>query len=175
MGNLINENEEINTNIINENEVKKSEKNEINKGDEIFLGEYNEEKCLYADNVFLSSSPLPCIVIFISSKRIFRAYTINGEVINELEETQDSSRIYSSIIYNNLNFHEFLIYGTDNGYVKIRSFPKMELINSIKIRENNKIITLTLSNDKRNCYAWGNGDLLAIINDNIISDFQEIE
>ena len=108
-------------------------------------------------------------------KRIFRAYTINGEVLNELEETQDSSRIYSSIIYNNLNFHEFLIYGTDNGYVKIRSFPKMELINSIKIRENNKIITLTLSNDKRNCYAWGNGDLLAIINDNIISDFQEIE
>ena len=175
LGNIINENEEINTNIIIENEVKKSEKNEINKGDEIFLGEYNEEKCLYADNVFLSSSPLPCIVIFISSKRIFRAYTINGEVINELEETQDSSRIYSSIIYNNLNFHEFLIYGTDNGYVKIRSFPKMELINSIKIRENNKIITLTLSNDKRNCYAWGNGDLLAIINDNIISDFQEIE
>ena len=172
---------EININQITENnednkEIKNNNKNEILDSlfKEQLFAEYKEDKCLYAENVFLSSSPLPCVVVYISNKNIFRTYTINGELINEIEEVEDSSKIYSPIIYKNLNFHEFLIYGTNNGYVKIRAFPKMNLINSIKISDDCEIKTLVLSNDNKFCYAWGKGDTLFIISDNIISDFQEL-
>ena len=113
------------------------------------------------------------MAVFISNKNIFRSYTINGELINEIEEVEESTKIYSPIIYKNLNFHEFLIYGTNNGHIKIRAFPKMNLINSIKI-DDCEIKTLVLSNDNKYCYAWGKGDTLSIISDNIISDFQEL-
>ena len=171
---------EININKIIENNENnddiKNNKNDIMKSlfKEQLFEEYKEDKCLYAENVFLSSSPLPCIVIFISNKNIFRSYTINGELINEIEEEEDSTKIFSPIIYKNLNFHEFLIYGTNNGYVKIRAFPKMNLINSIKIYDDCEIKTLVLSNDNKFCYTWGKGDTLSIISDNIISDFQEL-
>ena len=140
--------------------------NDINtdkkKFNEEIFEEYNEEKCLYADNVFLSSSPLSCIVIFISSKKVFRTYTINGELINEIEE-KEFSKIYSPIVYKNMNFFEYLIYGTNNGLIQIRSFPKMELINSFILSDNTEIKTLSLSNDKRFCYTWEGGDNLSII------------
>jgi len=51
----------------------------------------------------------------------------------------------------------------------------MDLINCIKIYEDNySIKTLAISTDKKYCYSWGQGDCLNIINDNIISDFQEL-
>ena len=157
-------------------EIKDNNKNEIieNLFKEQLLAEYKEDKCLYAENIFLSSSPLPCVTVYISTKNIFRSYTINGEIINEIEEVEDSTKIYSPIIYKNLNFHEFLIYGTNNGYIKIRAFPKMNLINSIRIYSDCEIKTLVLSNDNKYCYAWGKGDILSIISDNIISYFQEL-
>ena len=183
------ENEIINENIDNEININKiienkedEEENKINNNNEIIenlfkeqlVAEYKEDKCLYAENVFLSSSPLACVAVFISNKNIFRSYTINGELINEIEEVEESTKIYSPIIYKNLNFHDFLIYGTNNGYIKIRAFPKMNLINSIKIYDDCEIKTLVLSNDNKYCYAWGKGDTLSIISDNIISDFQEL-
>ena len=44
------------------------------------------EEQFYADNVFLSSSPLPCVTIYISKKKLFRTYTINGEFVSEESE-----------------------------------------------------------------------------------------
>ena len=154
--------------IIQNNNDKKKEDNEC-------LVEYKDQDCLYADNIFLSSSPLPCIAIFISKRRIFRTYTINGELINEEEETEKSSKINSPIIYKNLYFQEFLVYGTNDGYIKIRAFPKMNLINSIKIYENNEIKEVALSNDKKYCYSWGKGDILNLISKNEYSDFEDLD
>ena len=146
-----------------------------NKLDNEFFEEYKEQDCLYADNIFLSSSPLPSIAIFISKRRIFRTYTINGELINEIKETEKSSKINSPVIYKNLNFQEFLVYGTNDGYIKIRDFPKMNLINMIKIYENNEIKALTFSKDKRYCYCWGKGDILNLISNNEYSEFEELD
>ena len=147
-------------------------KNEL---DNEFFEENKEQDCLYADNIFLSSSPLPSIAIFISKRRIFRTYTINGELINEIKETEKSSKINSPVIYKNLNFQEFLVYGTNDGYIKIRDFPKMNLINMIKIYENNEIKALTFSKDKRYCYCWGKGDILNLISNNEYSEFEELD
>ena len=183
-----NDNENIINTNINENKIIENKSNILNEiinnnntqiENNIYceesFEEYNENQNEYADNVFLSSSPLPCIVIYISSKNIFRSYTINGEFINEIDEKEKSSKILSPIIYKNLSFNEILIYGTNNGYIKIRAFPKMNLIHSIKIyKEDCEIRALEISNDKRYCYSWGKEDRLAFISDNIISDFQEI-
>ena len=57
----------------------------------------------------------------------------------------------------------------------MRSFPKMELIHSIKIYDNIKIETLEISDDKKCIYVWGKGDEIITIYENIISDFQTIE
>ena len=120
---------------------------------------------LYADNIFLSSCPLPSITIYILTKRIFKTYSINGEFIREVEEENDTGNIKCPLIFQNLQFHDYLIYGTENGYVKIRSFPDMNLISSIKPFEGQEIRALELSPDKRFCYAWSHRDKIAVIED----------
>ena len=96
------------------------------------------------DNVFISNTPLPCYTIYISEKLLFKTFSINGELIyNEKEE--ESTGIKCPIIFKNLQFNDFLIYGTENGFIKIRSFPDMKLINSIKPSEDQEIKALELS------------------------------
>jgi WD40 repeat protein len=120
---------------------------------------------IFADNIFLSSSPLPVIVIYCSKRRIFKIYSINGLNINEKEEENYSKEITSFCIYNNLDFQEFLIYGTNDGYVKIRQFPDMEIKKTINVFHEEKIETLALSQDKRNCFVSGRDNKIGIIND----------
>lgn len=119
----------------------------------------------YANNIFLSSSPLPCIAAYISTKRIFRTFTINGEFIEEIEETGNSNYIKCPIIFHDLNFQEYLIYATDDGIVKIRKFPNMELINSVSPGDGSEIVSLDISKDKKYCYIWTNNNKIFIIKD----------
>ena len=135
----------------------------------------NENDLIIANNVFLSSSPLPCTTIFINSKRIFRSYTINGEYISENQETDNSSEIKCYIIFNDLSFCDYIIYGTDDGLVKIRSFPDMNLINYYKPFDCFEIVCLEISFDKRYCYAWSRGGEIAVIRDISVNDPTEVE
>ena len=118
---------------------------------------------VYANNVFLSSCPIPVIVIYSSEAKIFKIYSINGLDINEQEETDNSRNIKCYCIYNNIDFQEFLIYGTDDGLVKIRKFPEMNLMNSINPLNSEPIETLTISQDKRYCYVWGKNNQIVLI------------
>ena len=132
------------------------------------IEESEDDEKLFADNVFLSSSPLPCVTIYISEKRIFRTYTINGEFVGEEKEEDDqgSQFIKSPKIIQDLYFQEYLIYGTDKGYVKIRAFPKMNIIRKIMVgNPGNSIETLEISKDKRFCYVWSKGNKINIIKD----------
>ena len=119
----------------------------------------------YANNVFLSSSPLASITIFISSKRIFRSFTINGEFIEDLQETNNSNYIKSPIIFHDLDFQEYLIYGTDDGRIKIRKFPNMELINSVCPGDGNEILSMDISVDNKYCYISMENNKIYIIKD----------
>ena len=132
------------------------------------------ELLIITNNVFLSSSPLPCITIFISSKKIFKSYTINGEYICENKEN-NSNEIKCYNIFHDLGFNDYLIYGTDDGMVKIRSFPHMNLINSYNPFEYAEIICLEISLDKRYCYAWSKGGEIAVIKDISVNDPAEVE
>ena len=120
---------------------------------------------LYASNVFLSSSPIPVIVIYCSEAKLFKIYSINGLNIGEQEEVDYTVNIKCYCIYNNLDFQEFLIYGTDDGLVKIRQFPNMDLLNSISPFDGEPIETLTMSQDKRYCYVWSKENQIGLIKD----------
>ena len=165
-----NKDKENEDNLIDKNNNKETpnskEKNDMNTEEEIEESEDDEK--LFADNVFLSSSPLPCVTIYISEKRIFRTYTINGEFVGEEKEEDDqgSQFIKSPKIIQDLYFQEYLIYGTDKGYVKIRAFPKMNIIRKIMVgNPGNSIETLEISKDKRFCYVWSKGNKINIIKD----------
>ena len=123
------------------------------------------EEFLFADNIFLSSTPLPCYTIYITEKHLFKSFSINGEFIYEELDDETTGNIKCSIMFKNLKFNDFLIYGTEDGFVKIRSFPDMKLINVIKPFEGQEIKALELSPDKRFCYAWSHRDKIAVIKD----------
>ena len=124
-----------------------------------------KDEFIYANEIFISSTPLPCYTIYISENNLFKTYSINGDFIYEEKEDETTGNIKSPIVFQNLNFADYLIYGTEDGFVKIRSFPEMKLINSIKPFEGQEIITLELSPDKRFCYAWSHREKIAVIKD----------
>ena len=135
----------------------------------------NDDEFLYADNIFLSSSPLACLSIFISSKKLFKVFSINGEFICEVQETEYTSKINCYVIFSNLEFQEFLIYGTDDGLIKIRSFPFMDLINSVKPFEEQPIISIAISPDNRYCFAWSHSNKIVMIKDHSVSGIDSKE
>ena len=115
----------------------------------------------YLNNVFLSSNPLPCITVYISQLRKFRTYTING--INIFENNENSpSELGCPIICRDLNFQEFLIYGIKDG-IKIRKFPDMSIVYLIDLQKESPPLTLSLSKDKRFCYAYYSQDEIYVI------------
>ena len=66
------------TNNDEKSELEKNEQNnlQIDEDEEDHdINEISDE--IYADNVFLSSNPLPCITIYISKLKLFLTYTIN--------------------------------------------------------------------------------------------------
>ena len=137
----------------------------------IYLNKNNikENNKLYADKIFLSSSPLTCITIYISSKKIFQSFTINGEFICQVNETDSSSKIKSPIVYINNNFQDILIYGTNDGFIKIRKFPEMTLINSIEVFPGTEINKISLSPDKKYCFVYGLDEIIAVLKDSDIN------
>ena len=171
--------EDKNENKLTENSTNKINVNESNNGNTREENEDSEEEDqLYADNVFLSSSPIPCVTVYISQKKLFRTYTINGEFISEEKEDDEygSQFIKCPKVFKNLHFQDFLIYGTDKGCVKVRAFPKMNLIgNELEVCPNSNIETLEISKDKRYCYVWSKGNEISIIKDISVSSIQVSE
>jgi len=130
--------------------------------------EDEEEDDIYADNVFLSSSPLPCVTIYISKLKLFITFTLNGEFISEVKEENNSTYITCSKIITSLTSQEYLIYGTDNGYIKIRRFPDMKFIGeNIKVTNGEPIETLEISEDNKLCFSWSKGKEIFMIKDRI--------
>ena len=124
----------------------------------------DESEFLYADNVFLSNSPLPSITVYISKKRLFKTFTINGHFIQDIKEEEGVNSIKSPIVFESFDYQDFLIYGTNNGLIKIRKFPEMELANSIKPFNNDKSIEcICLSLDQKYCFAWSSSNEIAVI------------
>ena len=133
------------------------------------LNTNGEKSILYADNIFLSNFPLACITLYISSQKIFKSYTINGEFICEVKESDDNYKLKSPLLYTNNNFQDILIYGTNNGFIKLRKFPEMTLIHSIEVFPGDEINMVSLSPDKKFCFVWSSENAIAILKNSDIN------
>jgi hypothetical protein len=114
-----------------------------------------ETEILYAENVFLSSSPLPCVTVYIANKFLLKTYTINGNLMENVE-IKEHNKLISPYVFSDLDFQDYLIYGLDSGVVKIRKLPGLELAHSFNPfkEENKKIGCLCLSKDQKSCFVW---------------------
>ena len=137
-----------------------NKKNDINK---VKNENENNNNLLYANNIFLSSSPLGCIAVYINSRRLFKSFTLNGEFICECKECDESSKIKSPIIYTNNSFQDILVYGTNDGSIKFRKFPEMSLINSIEVFPGEEINTICINPDNKLCYVWSSENIISVI------------
>ena len=124
-----------------------------------------DNEFIFANNVFLSSLPIPCITVFISSEKLFKTYSINGVPLFENTDSENSISIKSSIIIHDFNFQEILIYGTNDGFIKARKFPDMTLVNTIEFLDGQPIETFAISQDHRFCYTYSGGDNIVIVSD----------
>ena len=77
-------------------------------------------------------------------------------------EIDNSTYINSSKVIYDLNFQEYLIYGTNNGFIKIRKFPELNLINYVEFLDGQPIESFDISFDHRFCYAYSGGENLAV-------------
>lgn len=91
----------------------------------------------YADYFFISNNPVPCFVAVYKNQLL--SWTINGSNIeidrsfppnNKYNESSLNEGNFSSyyIFTDVVNFSQYLILGTTNGFVQIREFPEMKLL-----------------------------------------------
>ena len=126
-----------------------------------------EKEILWADNIFLSNYPLPCFTIYIAKKKIYKIYTINGQFIEEIKEDEEITNIKCGYVFTSFDFQDYLIYGTNNGFIKLRKFPELNLIQKINPFNNDKSIEcLCLSKDLRFIFCWSESNEIAVISNN---------
>ena len=134
------------------------------------------------DYVFLSSQPLPTIVLYSNKKCIFKVYSINGHELNcdyndltllkEIEiPLYNNDSMISPIIFTDNNFNDYLAYIFKYKYVLIRKFPDMKCILKINCSNNNYDLSkLVLSNDLNYLYVYEkNKNNIYIIDNSIYS------
>ena len=128
----------------------------------------DEAEFLYADNIFLSNHPLPCITIYISKKKIFKAFTINGNWIGDIKE-EKIENIKCGFIFSSYDFQDYLIYSSNNGFIKIRKLPELNLIHEINpLNKSKSIECLCLSKDLRFIFGWSDSNEILVISNNFI-------
>ena len=128
----------------------------------------DETEFFYADNIFLSNYPLPCITIYIYKKRIFKIFTINGSWIGDIEENKNIESIKCGIIFTSYDYQDYLIYCTNNGFIKIRKLPELDLIQEINPL-NKSIECLCVSKDSRLIFCWSDSNEIVVISNNFVN------
>jgi len=99
---------------------------------------------LYADYVLLSSSPLPCFLIYNNSQKIFKVYSINGRFITE----KIIENVYDPMIIKNKYFVEYLKINNKNP--NIYKLPYLEEIMENDINNNEELIKIINNELKKN-------------------------
>ena len=97
----------------------------------------------YTEYIFISDTPLPCIVTFANKE--FQSFTLNGSNIqidnfDKLllrcpirEEGSQKEDINAFCYYRHHTWNEILIVATTYGHLQLRTFPEMKILQSIPI------------------------------------------
>ena len=107
------------------------------------------------DNVFISNTPLPSIVIYSKNDSMFYVYTINGSFI--LRKKNMFKEIYSPKISKDVYGRDYLIYGTKYKVIVICRLPLFTKEECIEIKTDNynfPIKSLELREESEIIYYW---------------------
>ena len=118
-----------------------------------------DEDSIIADYIFISSSPLPCFIVYCKNNYTFYTYSLIGNLICKICEID--SEIFSPKIIRESNFGEVLIYGNDKGQINMRFLPSLDLFLSRGINGGDNysylnIDLIDISNNGWYCIAWNN-------------------
>jgi hypothetical protein len=108
----------------------------------------------YTEHIFISDSPIPCIVTFANQE--FQSFTINGTdiPIDESDKTLSNNSIKENIntfcYYRHHTWKEMLIIVTTNGCLQLREFPQMKILQNMNMIDYNidNICELIVLNEK---------------------------
>ena len=130
---------------------------------------------IYADYLFIISSPLPSLVIHCKNNSCVYSYSLIGKLI--CKEYENNSEIFSPLIITESNFGEILMYGNDKGKICMRYLPSLNLFLNKKIDINYiNIDCLEVSQNGRYCTAWNNenGIFYILYDPSLISENEEL-
>jgi WD40 repeat protein len=139
-----------------------------------------QQSALCADYIFISSSPLPCFIIYSSHDFTFYTYSLIGKLICKVCE--NDTNIYSPKILKESNFGEVLVYGNNRGQINMRFLPSLDLFLNRDINPGEDIINyinvdlIDISNNGWYCIAWNNdnGMFYTIYDSSHISQKEEL-
>ena len=132
------------------------------------------------DYVFLSSQPLPVVVVYSNKKCLFKSYSINGQDLNYdsndmplLEEIEMPSynidNMISPIIFTDYKFNDYLCYIFKNKFIVIRKFPEMKYHLKFNCFNHNCCFSfIHISRDLKNIYAYEENEKNLYIINNLI-------
>lgn len=130
---------------------------------------------LFADFLFIISSPLPSFTIHCKNNFCFYSYSLIGKLI--CKEYEFDSEIYSPLILEESNFGEILMYGDSKGKINMRYLPSLHQFFDKGISKNMdyfNVDNLAVSENGKYCIAWNNdNDIFYVIYDN--SNMSETE
>ena len=125
---------------------------------------WNEDplnKFTYADNIFLSDCPLPCIVIYNQEVNKYQSYTINGTPIDiskskkkkgsnlymqSIPKIKQKKKLTSYCVFKDRkNYNDYLFAGYSDGTIQLRTFPAMKKKQKFKVFDNKPIRLMELS------------------------------
>jgi len=144
---------------------------------------------IYANNIFISSSPLPSIILYIDSNKEFLIYSINGKKIYN-KKFNENDIIDNIKIFKDAFFRDFIIVShvkkihmeRDENYLHIYPLPYLEedIFNN-KADFRNKIINFDISNDKTNIFILIKNEndgkdtsQIFILNNNLFKTYNKI-
>ena len=132
------------------------------------------------DFVFLSSQPLPVIVLYSNKNCLFKTYSINGKDLNYESNDKTLLKQIEIPFYNNNNmidpfiftdykFNDYLAYIFKYKFIIIRKFPEMKIHLKIDcLNKNYSLTKLIISNDLKYLYAYEeNENNIYIVHNNI--------
>ena len=116
------------------------------------------------DYVFLSSSPVPCVVLYSLTNNEFKVYDINGNYMTSLKD--EHTNMISPVVYtSNINFKDYLVYINDKAETIVKSFPFMTNENAgvIRAKKVRKGRFMCLQKDGKGIIIVGNDLSISLI------------
>jgi len=114
-----------------------------------------EQAAVYADYLYIISSPLPSFVIYCRKNLTFYSYSLLGKLIHK--EKEDYISIKSPVVFKDIYGNDKLLYGDDMGCINIRLLPSLDILTPFEINESS-INVIDMNKNNRYCVGWSDDE-----------------